>query len=41
MMNVKRYFITGASSGIGEDVTKKLIESNYEVIGCGLEEETD
>lgn len=37
-MTMKRYFITGASSGIGEDVTKKLIEANCEVIGCGLED---
>ena len=37
-MTTKVYFITGSSSGIGEDVTKKLTVQNYKVIGCGLEE---
>lgn len=34
----KKYFITGASSGIGEDIMKALIEQKHIVIGAGLEE---
>lgn len=37
-MTTKVYFIMGSSSGIGEDVTKKLTAQNYKVIGCELEE---
>ena len=37
-MTIKVYFIMGSSSGIGEDVTKKLTAQNYKVIGCGFEE---
>lgn len=33
----KIYFITGASSGIGEDVAKNLLKENHIVVGCGLE----
>ncbi|MGL5381707.1 SDR family oxidoreductase, partial [Clostridium sp.] len=36
-MNKKIYFISGASSGIGEDITKELIEKGFTVIGCGLD----
>lgn len=37
-MNKKIYFITGASSGIGEDITKNLIKDGHYVIGCGLDD---
>jgi NAD(P)-dependent dehydrogenase (short-subunit alcohol dehydrogenase family) len=33
----KIYFITGASSGIGEDAAKNLLKENHIVVGCGLE----
>lgn len=36
-MNKKIYFISGASSGIGEDITKELIKEGNIVIGCGLD----
>lgn len=37
-MNSKIYFITGASSGIGEDVAKNLLKEGHIIIGCGLED---
>lgn len=40
-MNKKNYFISGASSGIGEDITKNLIKNGHCVIGCGLETEAN
>lgn len=40
-METKVYFITGASSGIGEDVAKHLLELNHKIIGCGLEKEAN
>lgn len=37
-MDKKTYFISGASSGIGEDISKTLLSKGHIVIGCGLEE---
>ncbi|MEG2290782.1 MAG: SDR family oxidoreductase [Clostridium sp.] len=36
-MKSKMYIVTGASSGIGEDLTKSLLNEGHKVIGCGLE----
>lgn len=36
-MKSKIYIVTGASSGIGEDLTKNLLYDGHIVIGCGLD----
>lgn len=40
-MESKIYIVTGASSGIGEDLTKNLISKGHKVIGCGLESNSE